>query len=1009
LAKSIFGIGSLSKTNRFLKSFKANEPSSSKKTAISSVQDKKGKGIETKKTIFSNLTPLSTELSKKEAKQLAKQQQLPLNTEELKLLKTLSTWIKKESEGEEIHIPPEQKKEWANLFIKSIGNKAINQQLTQLIQDKKLDKLGIISELALIVKEFAFLTKGADQAYEIAKKAEVLMEKINKQEPIANENKLSLEEIGQLDSLCEASEGMQLLQNLGLHEIDPALQALVENFKKSERIHSQIEFKLNKYSNYKAGDLIFQDQTKLLRFRQVDQLDGKVSEVLDLSLHHAAICVKGKENTDQISHVLNGAEKEDFLLQDKATTSGYRLDPTRLLNKDPEFLALINTIYLKEGKDASTEIQTMYQTIQSTMHSASEEHLKSSLNKGSNQSLSGLSQLFKGLNRGQEKKGHFTALLQKILPGSDIKSQKILSSEFVAKSIIAALLEQEDMLFNKILDYLATDGNMSTSEARTFLAQKQIFNLDIPKDQASSEITPMTLLKILTNQGCLDRVAPSPLLQQFIQSNDLDVSKKETVINTQTITGYKPDEALLERMKPDTYQPNVVVSHLPTRILPENPTLDNKWSNMENIYFKAEMAKVKEAGKLYPLILERRDQIKALKEEWRLKMEEQPSSEFKQEILQAQATGQLTPISGGMGGAYLFASQERAPLFIIKPSDEDILALNNRKIIASPFNGANSKNRVRAGIPLYTTVQTEVLAYQIAEQLGFTAITPKTEMVILNNNAFHDLTDTTQEAKGANSKDFFNQVGRADKEKLCSVQEFVSNSEELSDFFQNIAKKVVENDLTDTQENYLVENLIDQKDVEECVLFNCITGETDGNLGNFRIYVKDDIEGNKKYGIKKIDNALCFPEGNKEFSNCLSILPHIDQKLSAEGTQRLLDISAEQVIMTMQYYGKTEKAINSFIKRLDLLKKLAVKDNLTLRELDESIEKMQDVRQVKLDKAKAQALKAKGAVRPQSVIMTSLTQSNSNKAVSKTRKVKFDENDYNTVQYSIVKKNHQQL
>ena len=72
--------------------------------------------------------------------------------------------------------------------------------------------------------------------------------------------------------------------------------------------------------------------------------------------------------------------------------------------------------------------------------------------------------------------------------------------------------------------------------------------------------------------------------------------------------------------------------------------------------------------------------------------------------------GGLDPLPGGMGGAYLLLDQNEEKAYLLKPSDEDILALNNRKHNASPFDGKKTRERVRGGIPLYLTVQTEVLA-----------------------------------------------------------------------------------------------------------------------------------------------------------------------------------------------------------------------------------------------------------------------------------------------------------
>ena len=54
--------------------------------------------------------------------------------------------------------------------------------------------------------------------------------------------------------------------------------------------------------------------------------------------------------------------------------------------------------------------------------------------------------------------------------------------------------------------------------------------------------------------------------------------------------------------------------------------------------------------------------------------------------------------------------------------------------------------------------------------------------------------------------------------------------------------------------------------MEDCVVFGCITGEADGNCGNFRLQQKGvDEKGDPVYRMIKVDNALIFSENNQEF------------------------------------------------------------------------------------------------------------------------------------------------
>ena len=63
-------------------------------------------------------------------------------------------------------------------------------------------------------------------------------------------------------------------------------------------------------------------------------------------------------------------------------------------------------------------------------------------------------------------------------------------------------------------------------------------------------------------------------------------------------------------------------------------------------------------------------------------------------------------------------------------------------------------------------------------------------MVIFQSTRFHDLMDKVEELNGEKGQEILDAVGgEADKEKLCSVQEFVHNSSELGDFIDNLEKE----------------------------------------------------------------------------------------------------------------------------------------------------------------------------------------------------------------------------
>src|SRR3989442_12751942 len=112
-------------------------------------------------------------------------------------------------------------------------------------------------------------------------------------------------------------------------------------------------------------------------------------------------------------------------------------------------------------------------------------------------------------------------------------------------------------------------------------------------------------------------------------------------------------------------------------------------------FFTPQIKKLSEK-ELSDLICERHKEINEKKEHWKKKLAE---SEHQQSIDQ----GRLHAVEEGNGGAYILYDQNETPRFVIKPNDEDIFCLNNRKEFASPF--FNRAFRVRKEVTTYRAAQ----------------------------------------------------------------------------------------------------------------------------------------------------------------------------------------------------------------------------------------------------------------------------------------------------------------
>lgn len=304
------------------------------------------------------------------------------------------------------------------------------------------------------------------------------------------------------------------------------------------------------------------------------------------------------------------------------------------------------------------------------------------------------------------------------------------------------------------------------------------------------------------------------------------------------------------------------------------------------------------------LIHKRQAEIIAIREAWRpliTSFQTHYHPTFYERLQACLQTGHLVLIKEGLGGTYFLKDSLENICFIVKPLDEEILCLNNRKALATPFN--QKELRVRPDIPLYRSCQTSAAAFAIAHLAGLSDVTPETHLSILTSSLFYTLEESEN------------------KEKLCSVQEYLIHSTNLYATIQTCAAQ----GMTDIE----IGNHIDQRDFERAMLFVWLCYDNDGHAGNFRTFLKP----NGLFGLVKIDNNLTFPEKNNHLENCLSLFPNAEKPLSPETRALLHSLPIASIVDTLRFYG-LEKTIDAFKERVALLQTLTTDPTITLKAIN---------------------------------------------------------------------------
>jgi hypothetical protein len=337
-----------------------------------------------------------------------------------------------------------------------------------------------------------------------------------------------------------------------------------------------------------------------------------------------------------------------------------------------------------------------------------------------------------------------------------------------------------------------------------------------------------------------------------------------------------------------------------------------------------ELKHLKEEGLLLDMIKDCREEIHRQKEHWRpvveqLKKENDP--DFYRAIERTLKEGNLVANPSGCGSAYFAIDEQAATRFVVKPVDEDIFCLNNRKEFGSIFH--DSEHRVRDDIPLYRSAQTDVFCWEVASLAGLEETTPRTVMGIINRDEFYDF---TLQINTEEKENFILQTGMPDTEKLCSIQEFIPDSQDWVGLLQEFYSE----GLSDEE----IASRFDQNDFERVCMLLWLSYDTDAHGGNFRTYIKrTDENGKKIYGIKKIDNGLSFPEKNTQYTNILAWAPNALMPISAELKQKIDCIPVEQILNRMDRYELSD-CKEAFKERIDILKELSQRKEITINEID---------------------------------------------------------------------------
>lgn len=550
------------------------------------------------------------------------------------------------------------------------------------------------------------------------------------------------------------------------------------------------------------------------------------------------------------------------------------------------------------------------------------------------------------LSSGFKEFGDLNAAVSRV---SDQKLQKADVSERERKTISAAL---QALQKTARLPQLASDPEVRQAAAFDQLnvpGQKPQFRNPFPNNKNLNLMTPASLLQQLIAVGCISVVQPEPILAAIIKADEIKLPDgivklfvgqvSVPTVNTPTI----PLSVELEEVDSPFAEPDM---------RPEGQ-LQSKWVSSNDHARANETIASYTLDQVCQQIVERRLELENKVTETRKFIESHKDEthlrKYATQLLKPERPkGKCKAVEGGTGGVYRVSGMRKGSgesvKMIVKPDDEAPLCLNNGKGNASPLRG----KLLRDHIPLGNDAMRARLTYVISASLGLDC-TPKTEVAILQSARFHDVTDGLSPARP--------ELGAKPSAKVCSVQKFVDNAITIEDYQALAKEKMNRQDYTaDVVMDQLVDS-IDQQSIEDAALLCCISGETDGNTGNLLLVPKEGPSGHTGpyYRMMKIDNSLCWPEKNGEFSVFLQGVSALSGRpLSDQTVDRIRFFPAEKIIKELRDHGMGENVVKAAVERIKIMQAVVMHHGATLEHLLTSIEKGRDILEMK-DQAKIDA------------------------------------------------------
>ncbi|WP_298625403.1 hypothetical protein [uncultured Legionella sp.] len=271
---------------------------------------------------------------------------------------------------------------------------------------------------------------------------------------------------------------------------------------------AQIEEKTSAEQLFESGDLVMNHSKKSLSLKNKSAgLEVALTHNFISEYGHAAqVFIDPETGAPTFSHIWGEHQIDRVKVADMAISDTFRVDVIKLIS--PEMQEKLKEHYSKQGLDYKKEIKNLYQENVQRLLVASKERLEGVKNDKAARFQAGWADF--GLYGGHHDSDAIDRSdVHGVMYGKDGYkiNDKMICSEFVAKSVVAAIFETNEQLQKQML------------EAGVVNDAEHIVRVPLEKERLS-RIHPQRLIVLLRKEGCLEEVKKSSFLNLLINNTD---------------------------------------------------------------------------------------------------------------------------------------------------------------------------------------------------------------------------------------------------------------------------------------------------------------------------------------------------------------------------------------------------------------------------------------------------------------------------------------------------------